>query len=579
MTIKIKKLLPYFLASLFSIVAMTFYHELWNISINIPLAYSGDGLFFLNFVRVVLEGDIFLRCEMTGAPFRADFFDFPVMASFDVLLIRIIGLFSSNPATVTNLFYFLTYPLTAVITVFVAKKMWLRDSIAVLIAVLFAILPYHFFRNVGHLNLSGYYFVPFAALIVYMAYFKYADFYKDDSRKLNFKSYSFVLCVIMSVCIGLSSLYYSFFTLIVMGFAVIITYGVERDIKTPKLLMVFFSIICITVFLTMIPTLLFLARNGLNTEAVGRSPSDFNLYSLTASHLIMPVPGHRIGFMNEIRALFESGLNNNENRYATLGIIGSTGFILSFLLVFWKFKELKSAKVLKFFSILVVLTFATATFGGFGQILYIFFPQIRCYNRISIFIALFSFLIIGFLLQEFSDRLKGKAKYLLPVLVAVMLVVGAVDFSTYHFRMNNQHTIEKMNIMDEFVSEIEETMPPGSMIYQLPYIGNSPIFIYMHNIEHYEHYRPILASNTLRWSYGATYGRPADILHRYLVDQLDTSDMLERLEYEGFTGLYIDLRGYADHGETLLSELKADLNCEPIVSSDGNYVFFDIRGT
>jgi hypothetical protein len=46
-----------------------------------------------------------------------------------------------------------------------------------------------------------------------------------------------------------------------------------------------------------------------------------------------------------------------------------------------------------------------------------------------------------------------------------------------------------------------------------------------------------------------------------------------------FTGVYIDIQGFEDDGEYMISELTSLLNVNPIISRDGRYFFFDIRGS
>jgi len=582
---KATRYLPYIIASVFSFSIMAFIHGLWRIDIRIPFVFVGDALFHNFFVKNAIDSDLFLRSDMFGAPFGIHFFDFPSMAFFDVLLIRTIGLFSGNWAVVINSFYFLTYPLTAAISVFVIKRMGLSNSIAVLIGVLYSILPYHFYRNIGHLNLTGYYFIPFIALLVYLAYIETDGFFHsksiDGKLKINFRSKNFRLCIIISACLGMASLYYAFFAVLTIVLAIVVVYGMERNIQIIKLMSIFVVAICCTVILVMIPSIVFIIINGPNPDAVTRNPDNFNLYSLTISHLLMPIPGHVSGFMQNVREVFQAdnSLVINENSNSTLGIIGGLGFISSFFFMFWNLRLVKNdqnKKVIKLLSILIVTLFVIATYGGFGQLIFLLIGQIRAYNRLSLFIAFFSLIIVGIFLQELTLRLKNRAKHIMTIIITALLLIGVFDASSSHFRVDQRGIINQMENIEEFVSEIESIMPSGAMVFQLPYTGNNPLFIPAHNVDYYTHFRPLLASDTLRWSYGAPYGRPEDYWQRYVSSQ-NHDRFLDIISFAGFEGVYVDTHGYIDDGDEIKSVFEYLTGSAPVTCRENRYIFFDIR--
>src|SRR5205085_2127797 len=58
---------------------------------------------------------------------------------------------------------------------------------------------------------------------------------------------------------------------------------------------------------------------------------------------------------------------------------------------------------------------------------------------------------------------------------------------------------------EEFARRMEASVPPGSMIYQLPYMP-FPEVGPVNGITNYDLFRPYLHTRTLRWSYGAMKG-------------------------------------------------------------------------
>src|SRR5262249_34041228 len=112
----------------------------------------------------------------------------------------------------------------------------------------------------------------------------------------------------------------------------------------------------------------------------------------------------------------------------------------------------------------------------------------------------------------------------------------------------------------------------GAMVFQLPYMP-FPECGPGHNLKDYELLRPYLHSTRLRWSHGAIKGRETDEWQK-MVAALPAPDMLERLIASGFSGLYIDRRGYADRGAALEAALTRLLDAEPLTSASGTRVFF-----
>jgi len=75
-------------------------------------------------------------------------------------------------------------------------------------------------------------------------------------------------------------------------------------------------------------------------------------------------------------------------------------------------------------------------------------------------------------------------------------------------------------------------------------------------LDDYEHFRPFLATSSLRFNYGALKGRSRGRWQRE-VDALPTQELVRRIEHYGFSALYLNRRGFTDRGEKLLGELRA----------------------
>jgi phosphoglycerol transferase len=122
-----------------------------------------------------------------------------------------------------------------------------------------------------------------------------------------------------------------------------------------------------------------------------------------------------------------------------------------------------------------------------------------------------------------------------------------------------------------FVNAIEKTVPAGSAILELPamqYVISEPV----NKLTDFQLFRGYLHSNSLRWSYGAMKSRDTDIWQRQTLS-LPVDESLQVLRKNGFRGIYLDRRGFADHStENFLNNKLPG----KIISDDAHLVFFPL---
>src|SRR5439155_3297028 len=98
----------------------------------------------------------------------------------------------------------------------------------------------------------------------------------------------------------------------------------------------------------------------------------------------------------------------NENGKATLGLIGSAGFLLLLARLLCRRRADDAAAPKDGLAVLNVFAVLLAGIGGFGSLFGLLVsPQIRAYNRISIFMAFFSLFAIGVLLDKIARKSAG----------------------------------------------------------------------------------------------------------------------------------------------------------------------------
>src|SRR5262249_41721570 len=205
--------------------------------------------------------------------------------------------------------------------------------------------------------------------------------------------------------------------------------------------------------------------------------------------------------------------------------------------------ELQSTTMdqLAVFNVFAVLL---GTMGGLGAtVAFLGFPWIRAYNRIGVFIALFSLSAVALVIERFlcANMASRIQRLFRRVVLVVLLILGVLDQTSAQFVPAYDSLANDQQQMLRFVRAIEEKLPAGSMIFQLPYM---PFLQYVPQVKMspFEHCRPYLVSRTLRWSYGAMPGRQADSFQKTAA-ALPAAEMVKRLSMAGFRGIWIDRDG------------------------------------
>jgi hypothetical protein len=562
--------------------------QLWFATLTIPFAYSGDAIFEGESIKSLIDIGGFFQNPYIGMPTGFFSYDYPSNCFLDLFIMKLISFVFPNWAMTMNIFFLLTFPLTTIATLFVFRKLNISPIPAITGSLLFTFVPFHFLRGEWHLVLSSYFLLPLMVLVIFWIFeddFLLSDFEKGSqnltSSLMNAKS---IICILICIGIALEFVYYPFFScffLLIAGLCTTISRKKWSPLLNAGLLI---GIILLCIFMTSLPTILYHQDNGKNLEVAIRSPIESEIYGLKITQLLLPVSGHRIPILAHISDLYsQSAPLVNENSFATLGIIGSVGFCI---LILWIFYQLftkdsiirnETLKRVQQLSVLNLSAVLLATVGGFGTVFAcLILPQIRCYNRISIFIAFFCItvivLLLDLILQKYSAS-KTK-KWLIIGFIIVVLLVGIYDQTTEHFVPDYKNTKTIFLSDQQFIQNIEETFPNDTLVFQLPYVPfpeNPPV----NQMGDYDHFRAYLNSENIHWSYGAMKGRDGDLWQREIASK-PMNDMVENLSFAGFTGIYVDSYGYADKGSETISSLSSILQTTPIVSENKRLYFFDL---
>ena len=142
--------------------------KIWDASLSVPFRYSevDDTKFYLLLIKGILAHGWFLTNHNLGAPFGQQLYDYPQGAdNLNLFTVKLIGLVSPHPGVVINVFLFVTFVLDGAAACLVLRRLGVSPLVSIVCAVLFALLPYHFFRSDSHLFLSSYWSLPLTAYL------------------------------------------------------------------------------------------------------------------------------------------------------------------------------------------------------------------------------------------------------------------------------------------------------------------------------------------------------------------------------------------------------------------------------
>src|SRR5688500_2837356 len=534
----------------------------WTIeSWGVPTDYFTDAHETLARLKAASEGDVWpLRSQVIsrlGAPFGAHWNaypapDKPLMLALGTL-VHAFGLYAT-----ANLGMLLAQ-VSAVLAFYLAAR-WLRYrwEWAAAGALLFGYTYHTFHRGLAHFSLVFTWTVPLGLIAVWLV---------AGSRRIEWRKPGAVVCILAAVALGSSNPYNLFFWLQLMGWAVVWQcLGARRKANLQ------IGVITITVAI--------LAFAAVNAESwlhienpdalplLARHYGGTEIYALKPVEMFIPPPFHHWDWM----AFFG-------HRYARwspwrgevflpyLGLAGIAGFIW---LVCATVKRMASRRAPPGQALSIGWILAYATIGGVTNLLALFvgFQVFRATNRAAIFVsALVLFFLVG-RLSRLSTRWPAWQR------IAAAAVLAGIGVYEQLPKPENPKDLAAMAAQvkadRQFGRALELALPVGGMVFQLPVLG-FPEVLPPYRLGDYEHFRPYLTTERLRFSYGAPKTRSRSRWQRDL-ENAPVPLLVRRLEQHGFAALYLNRKGFEDGGEKVLRELATLGYQSKVTSADGNQV-------
>jgi len=578
-----KEILYCLLAGFISLVAVYFFLGLYSVDMNVPFLYGRDAFGGLTVAQNFITGNGRYLYPNMGAPGVVTIANSPDSSTIHFFGMWILSLFIKEPGLLVNVYYILTYVFVSVSATISLRLLNINPMISILGGVLYSLLPYHFFRGVNHLFLSTYAIVPFACVMILwiingeISFNKFkisSDKYiKNIFSVFNFKT---IISIIIAIFIGMDNSYYIFFCCLGILFAIVWNFLEEKNFRKTFSSLIILLVVIFSTLINLIPYIL-TVFSGIEAGLMRlRESRDVEIFSLKFSQLVLPVINHRLNLFSRIRRYYDNNISffTNENVGSSLGLFISAGLILSLFISMMRLAIDKNKAVevnIQHSAVLNVFMIILGCNGGIASLIAFIVPFIRCYNRLSIFIAFYSLYIIVHYLDNMQVRLKLRfiSSLIITVLLGFIFAFDQVADNKIKMEYNDKYYSDK-----EFIKAIEEIAPTGSMVFQLPYIRSG--LSYIANMQVYDQFVPFIHSKTLKWSYRAQLDSTAERWQK-IVASNTVDNMLKHLAGVGFAGIYLDKFGYNnDEYQNIRNSIIEITGVEPIISNNERLEYFSL---
>lgn len=284
-----------------AIISFFFWYFYFILKIHIStirhvLAYTGfgDGLSgYMLYSKLISESGWIFHSDRLGAPFTADFYDFSIclQENIEVCLLKFFIFVNGDISVATNVLYLSLPLITAVVTYIVMRSLKLDYSISVVGSIIYALIPYYFYRVFDHTYLAFLVTIPLCVLICIWCYEDEAFF---AINKNFFKYKRNLLGILIAFLIANNGIgYYQFFSCFFLTIVLIIIFIKNKKIKSILPTLTIISLIISFFLINMIPNFIYTYEHGKNLKIAQRSSYEPDLYGLKISTMLLPADGDK----------------------------------------------------------------------------------------------------------------------------------------------------------------------------------------------------------------------------------------------------------------------------------------------
>jgi phosphoglycerol transferase len=576
-------------------------YQVWNANLHLPLGVGPDTRLVTAGVKGLGQRGWWDRNPLLGAPFGEDMRDFPASGETSQrAVLRVIGAVTHSPGLTVNLYFLGGFAVLAAVGYIVFRRLGLSMPVAAALAVAYDFLPYHFLHGVDHLTRSMYFTAPLAVLLLVRVLEPEQRFLREPRSAVrrpffgpegSLRARPLVALLAIAVVIGSSETVTTVFTVVLLVIVGVIAALAARRIARLAFALLLAGATAGTFVLVSLPVILHRLSSGPNPVGGKRFVFESDKYGLRLSFMMLPTPGHWVHWLGKFaRATLEGNSVPSEAGQA-IGTIGVIGVIAGVGMLFIRALRNESSDDVRHrrpappiaMALATVILVAILLGAGAATVIDSLtgFVQVRTWDRIVVVIAFAAFALTGLGCERVLRSIGARAsdrRVRTAATVAIVLVlagVGVLDGGRPPLVNGKQVTGEWVSDR-AFVAAMHRVQPPDGMIFEFPVV-RFPESERVEVMFDYDQFRGYLADEGhFRWSYGSVKGRiQAD--WQLALPPVPTEADLRALIGLGFTGLWVNRDGYADHAQSFQAELLPLLGPPTVVSPNIRLAFYDLR--
>jgi hypothetical protein len=310
-------------------------------------------------------------------------------------------------------------------------------------------------------------------------------------------------------------------------------------------------------------TLVYVFQHGSNYAALDRRYQWLEIYGLKLTDMVVPPPDHPFAAFAAWGASYGKATILSPGEIPPSAYLGLIGLGSLAWLVWASLQRLLRQAIPPLEAFMILWTILYANVGGINGIIgTLGFDLFRATTRYSIFILCLALMFACRRLSQLAWQPRALVYPLAVLLVAFAWwdqtppPISAADLAA---------TAAAVESDRDFTQEMERRLPARAMVFQLPVMDYPEKGVGV--VPPYDHFRPYLYSQGLRFSYGSEKGRPQESW-QHAVDQMSLPAIITLLESYGFSAIYVNLDVMPDHGAALISSLREKNH--PLIESERN---------
>ena len=559
-------------ASAFCLVAG--YITLGLKDISLPLDLGGDNLFVAAVARTLGQQGWLLDSPFLGLPGGLDFRALPFSDAAHVLVLKLLALMGVGPFTAVNVYFLAGFALIGATTAWALERTGLRGAPAILGALLYALLPYHFWRGPMHLFLSMYYTVP-----VYV-YLMLGCLRLIDKRE----TLAWRKALALSTCLAFFGGYYAVFYCYLLAFAVAVEALAERTWRPVMRGAGLIAATGVGIVINVLPSLWFKLHNPDPGKMI-RPLQDTEVYALKFTQMFLPLMQHRTRWLSDLAIHYNRQAPMvNENQSASLGLVMGALFVVvmgATCLAMWRQRVTDDPtwQKMRKLGLMGGWAFLFATVGGLSSLIGFFVtPFIRSANRMSVFIACFALVMAGWLWQMWcgSRVVTDGRKAMLAAMGGLCALVAIWDAADVDYFPKRAEAGAMFQQDAAFFTRLQSQEGQHARVFQLPFVRFPEGGL---GTQDYYHFRPYLHVAGWQWSFGALTGSQAEAWNMQTASMVgrDPQGFVQRLRQAGFTGVLLARSVPSRDAGFSESGLTGALGAPTLESPNREFAFFRLR--